>query len=329
MTLAASTLASETRRHAPRAGLRPLRAVMFGCGVVGGGVMDGLQGLPGLKLAAVVTRLPRPGTADGPRRLIDATDAFGLAPDLVIEALPDIALAEQVLERAIEAGAAVVSANKAVVARRPDLEARARAQGTPFLYSAAVGGGVPVLETLHDLRRRGRAVTGVRGVANGTSNFVLDRLATGESLASAVAAAQAAGFAEADPSADLDGRDAAAKLALIARACDVLIDPRSIPAASIRDLPNGAAAEAARRGLRLRQVAELALDAHGPAARILLRALPGSDPLARTQDEENCFVLHLRDGETLTLTGKGAGRGPTAASVLGDVGRVLSAWGRR
>lgn len=297
----------------------PMRAILLGCGVVGGGVIDRLPA--GIVLAGVLARTPRPGGLGGAPVFTDPDAVFALNPELVIEALPGGTAAEALLERAAAANCHIVTANKDVAARRPDLARQARS----FACSAAVGGGAPVLETVERLTRSGGDLVRVRGVLNGTSNFVLDRLARGEALETAVKAAQDAGFAEADPSADLDGVDAANKLALIARAAWGLeLDPASIDTQSISDLPAGAGADAARRSRVLRQVASLSRSAVGVKARVRLEALPHHDPLARTRDEGNCVVLTPQRGATVIVAGKGAGRLPTASSVIGDLQRLLA-----
>lgn len=304
---------------AHRAEPRPLRAILLGCGVVGGGVIDRLPA--GIALTGVLARTPRASGLGGAPVFTDADAVFALNPDLVIEALPGGAVAERLLDRAAAAGCHIVTANKDVAARRPDIAQRARS----FACSAAVGGGAPVLETVERLTRTGAELVRVRGVLNGTSNFVLDRLARGEGLATAVKAAQDAGFAEADPSADLAGLDAANKLALIARAAwGVELDPAAIDAESISDLAPDAGAAAARQSRVLRQVASLSRSALGVKARVRLEALPVHDPLARTRDEGNCVVLTPDRGATVVVAGKGAGRLPTASSVIGDLQRLLA-----
>ncbi len=306
-------------RSAERAAPRPMRAVLLGCGVVGGGVIDRLPA--GVELVGVLARTPRPAGLGGAPVFTEADAVFALKPDLVIDALPGGDLAESLLERAVEAGCHVITANKAAAARRADLARRAKR----FACSAAVGGGAPVLETVKRVKAAGSDLARVRGVLNGTSNFVLDRLARGETLDDAVKAAQEAGFAEADPSADLDGLDAANKLALIAReAWGVELDPAAIETQSITDLPANAGADARAQGRVLRQVAGVARSAAGVKARVRLEALALDDPLARTRDEGNCVALTPARGAVVIVTGKGAGRAPTAASVIGDVTRLLA-----
>lgn len=126
---------------APTTALKPrLRVVLLGCGTVNSGVLAGLEDMPGqVEIAAIVTRRPRNESEGAYAWLTDLTAAFDTGPDLVIDALPDCAAAEKALALAVERGVHVISANKAVIARRPDLEAKARRAGLAFAYSAAVG----------------------------------------------------------------------------------------------------------------------------------------------------------------------------------------------
>jgi len=303
---------------------RPMRAIMLGCGVVGGGVMERLP--EGITVLGALARRPRPNGVSGIPVFNDPEALFALNPELVIEALPGGAEAEALVERAVRAQCHVVSANKDVIARRPDLGAEAASKGRCFAYSAAVGGGAPVLETVARLKDSGAGVGRVRGVLNGTSNYVLDRLAQGRSLGASVEEAQAAGFAEADPSADLDGLDAANKLVLIARqAWGVNLDPAAIPTTSITDLPAHVLEAARRDRRRIRQVASLSRSAHGVTALVRLEALSPSDPLARARAEGNVVVLLPERGAEVIVAGKGAGRLPTAGSVIGDLTRLVKA----
>ncbi len=299
----------------------PLRAVLMGCGVVGGGVLELCP--EGIRIEAVLAKTPRPAGLNGVPVFTDADALFALDPDLVIDALPGDADAERLVERAVRTGRHVVTANKRTAARRPDLVQAAAAQARSFACASAVGGGAPVLETARQLTEAGQRIARVRGVLNGTSNFVLDRLAAGKSLDSAVAAAQDAGFAEADPSADLDGLDAAHKLVLIARtAWGVDLDPDEIKSESIRHLPAATASAVARNGQVLRQVARLCRTVSGVSASVRLEALDRDDPLARTKNEGNAVLFTPESGPATLVTGKGAGRIPTAASLVGDLRRL-------
>lgn len=303
---------------------RPLRAVLLGCGTVGGGVLDGLRdGFAGdVTVEAILVSRHRKGRAPG-RFFTEAESVFATGPRLVIDCLPDGEFAETLLDEALRSGADIVSANKAVIARRPDFAVRARERGQILRYAAAVGGELPVLETLARVRSEGRSILSVTGVLNGTSNFVLDRLAEGASLDTAIRAAQALGFAEADPSADLEGRDSAAKLTLIARAA-FGADPSRITLEAIAEDTPERVREAAASGYRLRQVAALRAADSGIEASVSLTPRAPGDPLGDVRDEENAVRISCEGGDTILLTGRGAGREATASSVLSDVSQIIA-----
>src|SRR5690606_34859147 len=187
-------------------------------------------------------------------------------------------------------------------------------------YSSAVGGGAPILETVERLRRQG-GVVGIEGVMNGTCNFLLDRLAAGAAFDEALAEAQARGFAEADPTADVDGHDAADKLSLLARrAFGVALPGARIARRSLRSVTARALQAARAEGKVLKQVARCVRGADGQVdASVEIEALPVDHPLAGARGEENRFLARARDGRVHAVHGKGAGRWPTAASLFGDV----------
>lgn len=320
------TTAVDATPLASTANARRLRAVLLGCGTVNTGVLDGL-GLLGeaIEVSAIVTRRKRPGADPAIARLTQVQDAFDTGPDVVIEAMPDCPAAEKALALAAERGIHIISANKAILARRPDLETQAAIRGASVRYSASVGGGVPVLETIAQLREAGEEIVRVRGVLNGTSNYVLDQLEAGTDFKRAIQDAQTAGFAEADPSADIDGFDAAAKLALIARkAFDEPLDPANIPTDRLALLQADQVATARAYKFRYRQCAEVRRTRDGVAAEVRLKALPETDPLSRARREENCIEIQCSSGLSLQLHGKGAGQEPTARAMLGDLRALLA-----
>jgi homoserine dehydrogenase len=213
----------------------------------------------------------------------------------------------------------VVTANKAAVAKHWDsLHASAARHGGALRFSGAVGGGAPILETLGRLEGR---VVSVEGVMNGTCNYLLSRLAEGWSFDQALAKAQELGFAEADPSADVDGHDAADKLSILVRKCfGVSLLPKWIDKHSLRDLVAEAPAEALERGEVLKQVGSCRLRPDGSVeAEVRIVSLPRQHPLALTRNEENRFLVTDVDGKVHDVFGKGAGRWPTATAVFADV----------
>jgi homoserine dehydrogenase len=313
----------------------PLRVAILGLGTVGLGVLHALQQLPRTfttTLALVRSRrqyidlgLPPALLTTDPRTIVDS-DA-----DVVVEALGGQEPARELLRAALAKGKHAVTANKALIATHGDeltAIAQAAGKGRRLLYSAAVGGGLPVLESLAALRARAVRPARIRAILNGTTNFILGRLATGESFTVALRAAQAAGFAEADPTLDLDGTDAAHKALLIAKAA--FPNAQTPPLASIErhgiaNLTPDDLRTAAARGRTIRLVATIertnpADEASPLSISVRPEPLPFDHPLASAKDEENRVHVAIEGTtQSLLIRGRGAGRWPTTQSVLGDL----------
>ena len=306
------------RKSKPLKGDR-LRVSLLGCGSVGAGVLDYLKSQPELfEIGPVLVRRPaRYGT--DLRFTSDVDEVLGFEADILVEVLGGPDLPAEWMRHALLQGAHVVTANKAAVAKHWDsLHACARRGGGELRFSAAVGGGAPIIETL---RRLEGSIVSLEGVMNGTCNYLLSRLGEGWKLEDALKKAQELGYAEADPAADLDGDDAAQKLSILIReAFGVALLPERIAKHSLRDLAPGAAREALERGEALKQVGRCHLLADGSIeAEVQVIALPLSHPLAGAQNEENRFLVTGADGTMTQVLGKGAGRWPTATSVFADV----------
>jgi homoserine dehydrogenase len=312
---------------APPAAHRPLRVALLGLGVVGGGVYERLRQRPDLfDVVAIAVRSPARHVQRGvPAGLLTTNPWATLAadPDVVVEALGGVTPASDLLLAALLDGRRVVTANKAALAAHHGRFAPFLAGPFPRLRaSAAVGGAVPVLEAIDALLAAGAGappLARVRGVVNGTCNYVLDRLADGLDLASAIAEAQAAGYAEPDPTFDVSGHDAAHKLTLIvARATGRVperVDVQGLDAATAPLQRDAIAA-----GRRVKLVASW----DGAVARVALESLPPDDALAAARAEENVVELVLADGTVRRLAGRGAGRAPTATAVIADLLDVLA-----
>ncbi|SMF61595.1 homoserine dehydrogenase [Allosphingosinicella indica] len=297
----------------------PLRVALLGHGAVGAGVAECIdRHSDRFALGKVLVR-----HLDGrdPARFTDDLDeALAGDPDVVIELIGGSDAAD-ILSRALRRGAHVVTANKAVVAAHYDaFHAAATAGGSQLVFSGAVGGGAPVLEAAARLHA-GPGLVAVEGVMNGTANHLFGRLAAGWPLDRALIEARALGFAEADPSADVDGYDAAAKLAILARACfGAALAPERIPRQSLRATTPETAQAALARGEVLKQVGRCRVLPNGTlAAGVTIESLPLAHPLAGANGAENRFRLTDRAGRVHTIFGQGAGRWPTAAAVFADL----------
>lgn len=308
---------------------RPLRVALAGLGTVGEGVRRLLASEPDdFEVVGALVRDTRRSErpALGPEFCVDSLDRLLERPiDVLVELIGGTSFAEEVVRRALLGDVDVVTANKAMLARRGSaLDLLARSRGVRLLSSAAVAGAVPALENVERLARSGR-LRGFDGVLNGTTNAVLDAVCDGASFRAAVERAQSAGFAEADPTLDLDGTDAAQKLELLAR----VAFPGAPPVHwrtrdGIQDLDINALRSARCRGLVPRLVASCVIEDGKPRADLQLRLLPSSHPLAKVHGESNAILIHAADGSTTRLSGKGAGRWPTAQAVFADLQQLLN-----
>lgn len=295
-----------------------VRVALLGCGSVGGGVQQLLGAQPEVYDVGPVL-VERPRQAPVGVYTHDLDEALGEEPELLVELIGGTELAADAMHRALSRGAEVVTGNKAALARHWDsLHACAARHGGALRFSAAVGGGAPIVETLRRLKGE---VVAVEGVMNGTCNYLLSRLADGWDFDCALVTAQELGFAEADPSGDVDGHDAADKLSILVReAFGVALPPSAIAKQSLRSLAPDAAAQAKAEGKVLKQVGRCWLDANGNAhASVEVVAVSADHALADVHNEENRFLVSDAGGKLHVVHGKGAGRWPTAAAVMADV----------
>jgi homoserine dehydrogenase len=311
-------------RFAVSANSTPLRVALLGCGTVGGGVYQRLAALPELfTVTGVGTRnATRARDAGVPEDLVTA-DLEGLIDvecDVVVELVGGTEHAASLITRALRAGHHVVTANKALMAVAGEKNlSLAAACGLTLRYSAAVGGALPALETIERARSHG-ATRSFSGVLNGTTNFVLDLLAEGKDLESAVSAAQKAGYAEANPSFDLDGTDAAQKLILLARkAFGISLPFAAVAREGIDQIDLRLVRKAHDEGQKVRFIASCWQESDGLKASVKPVVLSLSHPLASANGVENRLLIEPVAGAPYLVSGKGAGRWPTAEAVMADL----------
>jgi homoserine dehydrogenase len=310
----------------------PLRVLLLGCGSVGAGVLAHLKARPDLfELGPILIRRPEIHCEDADFKA-NPLEAMRFDPDILIEAIGGLDLASDLIVAALLKGVHVITANKTAVAAHWDEFHRcASLGGSSLRFSAAVGGSAPILEAIRHIDGK---IIAIEGVMNGTCNHLLSRLGEGAKLDPSIEEAQESGFAEADPSADLDGDDAAAKLSiLIRKAFGVAVGSGSIERESLKDMDASDVRLAAQAGAVIKQVGSCRLLPDGSVhAEVKLKRLAAGHPLAHVTGEQNCFLVTLASGEVRRIFGKGAGRWPTAASVFSDVmdaQRVLADPGAR
>lgn len=304
-----------------------LRVGLIGLGTVGRGVAERLALSPAIaQVEAAAVREPSRHLTTAPAGVQISGDAIALAAradiDVLIDCCSDAAVSLAAVRTALARGAKVVTASKVLAGPHgSDLAAQAQRADTTIRWGAAVGGGVPVVESAAALVAAGERITAVRGVINGTCNFVLDRLADGLPLGEAVRKAQQRGLAEADPTADLSGLDAARKLIVLAREVfDAELALDDIDRVGIEGLTPDVVQQISASGRTLRLVGTLERKGDHLTASVKPVELDKSDPLAGAKNEENVFVLTVegRD-DPVTLRGLGAGRWPTTEAVIGDL----------
>ena len=298
-----------------------LRVALLGCGTVGGGVFRALAALPEFfEIVAVADRNWKKAASVGvPDRVFtdDATAAIERDCDVVIELFGGIEPTRSYIERALDLGRHVVTANKALLAQEVDrLEYLAERRSVTLRYSAAVGGVMPALEAVS----RTSGIRRFSGIVNGTCNFICDELIKGTDFSDAVCAAQAAGFAEADPTLDISGTDAAQKLSLLARsAFGIRLSADDIAVEGVTALDASLATDATARGNVIRLIAECNKTNDGFEASVRPMELSSSHPFALAKGAENRLILETTDGKTTVLSGRGAGRWPTTEAIVADL----------
>ena len=251
------------------------------------------------------------------------TDADALidAADVVIELTGGIEPARTRILRALKAGKSVVSGNKALLAKHGvELQAAADESGAQLSYEAAVAGAIPILRPLRD-SLAGDRVTRVLGIMNGTTNYILDQMdTTGASFADALAEAQKLGYAEADPTADVEGHDAASKAAIVASLAfhsTFTIDDVHTEGITSITADDVAAADADGYVIKLLAICEREGE-NGANIRVNPTLIPRQHPLAGVHGAFNAVFVEAENAGELMFYGPGAGGAPTASAVLGD-----------
>jgi homoserine dehydrogenase len=241
--------------------------------------------------------------------------------DIVVEVMGGLQPTEDWIRRALESGKSVVTANKQLIARcGPELISLARKMNQQIQFGASVAGGVPVISGLHE-GLAGDELFKIRGILNGTCNYILSQIETnGIPFDTALREAQKLGFAEADPTEDIEGLDARAKLAILARVglhCDVA--PESIVARSISAIDSIDFEYANQLGCTIRQISWAELKGDNLFAAVQPALVELSSPLARVEGSQNLVVATGKYGGETVFGGHGAGGHPTAVAVVSDI----------
>lgn len=300
------------------------QTALLGFGTVGRAVDEIVREKPlGLSIKYVFRRR---GKTAGDPRFTDDFEKILNDPEItvVIDAMAGPEPSRTCIEKALDAGKSVVTANKAAVGPVLDrLSALARSRGVSLGLEASCGGAVPWIVNVNRVRSL-ESIRAFFGILNGTGNFILGEVAAGRTFDQALADAQRAGYAEADPSADIDGHDLAAKAQISAAAAfGVLVPKDRIPCASLRGVSSGFIEDARKRGLALRFMTFGRMTDKGPALAVFPALVPGSRLESRIDKNFNSAVLVSEIAGELAFVGAGAGGRPTADAVVNDALAVV------
>jgi homoserine dehydrogenase len=240
--------------------------------------------------------------------------------DIVVELMGGLNPVEGWLRKALSSGKSVVTANKQLIAYRgPSLEKLAAKHGVYLVHGAAVAGGVPVIPGML-LGLGGDQVTRLSGILNGTCNYILSRMEAGADYATVLADAQQLGYAESDPSVDVDGYDARAKLCILSRiAMHAELDPDAVATQTISEVESIDFSYAKELNCTIRQISRAELDGKVVHARVAPMLVPLASPLAWSHGTQNMVVVSGRFGGDVVFSGHGAGGEPTAVAVVSDL----------
>ena len=272
---------------------------------------------------------------DGPYRQLMTDDFTRIEEDdairVVVETIGGVEAAYEYTKRALNAGKHVVTANKQLVAEKGcELLALAKKRGVNYLFEASVGGGIPVLHPLTQCMAANR-IDEVYGILNGTTNYILTRMVrAGATFADALREAQEKGYAEADPTADVEGIDAGRKICILADlAFGRQMDPAAVPMEGISRLSLDDVRIAQRAGYRIKLLGRALRLGSGRTAYVAPHLVPEDHPLANVEDVFNAVVVKGNATGEVMFYGRGAGEMPTASACVADVMEALQASPRR
>jgi homoserine dehydrogenase len=301
----------------------PARIGVLGRGTVGGAFVEQLS-QRAFQVEAISGR--RPEVAGVLRRAEGDFAEILRDSEIIVELIGGTSPAREYVLEALAAGRHVVTANKQLIAQHGDeLFAKAREAGVQLRFEAAVAGVVPVIRVMQETLAA-TEITRVSGIVNGTTNFILSEMAsTGATYGDALARAQRLGFAEADPTDDVGGADAAAKMAILARlAFDTPVNLEDVTFEGITEISPEDIAYAKELGLSLKLLGVAERRGEGISVRVFPCFLYGGHPLAPVEGPFNAVTVEAPAITEITMSGPGAGGTQTATAVLGDVVSILA-----
>ena len=302
-----------------------IKVALLGYGTVGKGVFQIINQTPNMEIVKI---LEKPEKFDSNYYDLFTSDVDSIMNDpnidLVVEVLGGYGFAKSCIDKALDAGKHVVTANKEIIALDIDtLSLKAREKNVCLAYEASVGGGIPIIKNLKEIKEVS-SISKISGILNGTTNFILTKMFEGKSFDEALKIAQEKGFAESDPTADLEGYDMMRKIAILSDlAWDTFIDINQIPQIGITKISKEDVKFAKDNNKVIKFVCESCLKDDSIEIKVEPKIFDDNHFFSNVNNEFNAVILETYPNDTLTFIGKGAGSLPTASAVVLDIVDII------
>ena len=301
--------------------MKQINIAIMGYGVIGKGVFEICKNMPNINVVKILERKEKFDQDFIDLFTDNADEIFNDEKiDLVVEVLGGYDFAKKMIIKSLESHKHVVTANKEVIAKDIDpLINLANKNQVQIAYEASVGGGIPIIKNIKELKKVNK-ITKISGILNGTTNFILTKMFEGLDFTEALKEAQRLGFAEADPTADLEGYDMMRKIAILSDlAWDTFIDINQIPQIGITKITKEDVKFAIDNHKVIKFVCESSFANDSIAIKVEPKIFDNNHFFSNVNNEFNAVILETYPNDTLTFIGKGAGSLPTASAVVLDI----------
>ena len=305
--------------------MKKLNIAILGYGVIGKGVFEICKNMPNINVVKILERKERFDQNYLDLFTDNADEIFrNRKIDLVVEVLGGYDFAKEMITKALKYEKHVVTANKEVIAKDIDfLIDLAGRFNVSIAYEASVGGGIPIIKNIKELKKVNK-ISKISGILNGTTNFILTKMFEGLDFNDALKEAQRLGFAESDPTADLEGYDMMRKIAILSDlAWDTFIDINQIPQIGISKISKEDVLYAKQNNKVIKFVCESTLENDHIEIKVEPKMFDDNHFFSNVNNEFNAVILETYPNDTLTFIGKGAGSLPTASAIVLDIVDII------
>ncbi len=305
--------------------MKKMNIAILGYGVIGKGVFEICKNMPNIEVVKILERKEKFDQNHIDLFTDNPEDIFkNRKVDLVVEVLGGYEFAKSMIVEALKYEKHVVTANKEVIAKDIEFLIQLANRSNSYIaYEASVGGAIPIIKNIKELKKVNK-ISKISGILNGTTNFILTKMFEGLDFNEALKEAQRLGFAEADPTADLEGYDMMRKIAILSDlAWDTFIDINQIPQIGISNITKEDVIKAKQNNQVIKFVCESSLNDGHIEIKVEPKLFPSNHFFSNVNNEFNAVILETYPNDTLTFIGKGAGSLPTASAVVLDIVDII------